>query len=79
MDWKLAEAKNRFSEVFRLVLSEGPQWIRRRDKTVVIISEQEFERLSGSKRDFKDFLLAGPGLDELDLERDRSPMRELDL
>jgi prevent-host-death family protein len=79
MEWKLADAKNRFSEVFRLVLSDGPQWVRRRGDTVVILSEAEFERLSGAKRDFKDFLFKGPNLDELDLERDRTPMRDLDL
>lgn len=79
MIWKLAEAKNKFSEVVRLALEEGPQRIERRGDAVVLMSAQEYERLTGKKPNFIEFLMNGPDLSELDLTRDRSPMREIDL
>ena len=79
MEWKLAEAKNKFSEVVRRALTEGPQRIRRRDSVVVVLSEDDFEKLAGTRIDFKDFLLDGPDLDSLDLERSRDSMREIEL
>ena len=42
MDWNLADAKNRFSEVVNLALTEGPQRIRRRKDTVVVVAAEEF-------------------------------------
>ncbi len=44
MEWNLADAKNRFSEVVNLALTEGPQRVRRRKDTVVLMSVEEFER-----------------------------------
>lgn len=79
--WLLAEAKNRFSEVVRRVFAIGPQKITRRGGDVVVISETEYQLLKGHKVSFKDFLLQSTNynLQDLDLRRDRSPMRELDL
>jgi len=79
MNWNLADAKNRFSEVVRRALSGEPQRIQRRQDAVVVVDAEEFERLLGRKRSFKEFLLQGPDLSELDLERDRAPSRDLDL
>lgn len=79
MVWQLAEAKNKFSEVFTRALSEGPQFVTRRDEEVVILAKDEYVRLAGERRNFVDFLMSGPGLDGVDLERDRSPMRDVDL
>ena len=79
MTWKLAEAKNKLSEVVRRALEEGPQRIERRNDAVVLLSAEEYERLSGQKPDFKEYLLGGPDLAELDLVRDRSPMRDVEL
>lgn len=79
MIWKLAEAKNKLSEVVRRALEEGPQRIERRDVAVVLISADEFARLTGSKPGFAEFLLGAPDLSELDLARDKAPLRELDL
>ncbi len=77
MDWKLAEAKNKFSEVVRRALTEGPQRVTRRDDAVVILSEADYERLTGQRPGFRDYLMSGPTLADVDLERDRSPMREI--
>ena len=88
MEWKLAEAKNRFTELVNLALSEGPQRVVRRGDVVVVLSEDYFDKLTGKRTGFKEFLL-GSGSDEseledldfdvLDLERDRSPMRDAGL
>ena len=79
MTWNLADAKNRFSEVVNLALSEGPQTITRRNDAVVLISAARYEELTGKTLDFKEYLLRGVGLDELDLTRDRSPGRDVEL
>ncbi len=79
MVWRLADAKNRFDEAVRRALSEGPQRIQRREDAVYVLSEREYERLSGRKPDFIEFLLDAPDMSGLDLERDRTPLRELDL
>jgi antitoxin Phd len=78
MEWKLADAKNRFSEVVTRALTEGPQRVRRRNETVVVISEKDYKRLSGERPDFIEFLLNIPRLEGVNLERDRSPMRDID-
>jgi len=79
MTWNLAEAKNRLTEVVNLALTEGPQTITRRDDTVVVVSAAKYEELTGGKPDFKEYLLRGVGLADLDLTRDRSPGRDIEL
>lgn len=79
MTWNLADAKNRLSEVVNLALTEGPQTITRRQDVVVVISAEMFAELTGQRRDFKEFLMIGPSLEGLDLERDKSPMRDIEL
>jgi prevent-host-death family protein len=79
MTWNLAEAKNRLSEVVNLALSVGPQTITRRKDTVVVISAERYAELTGQRLSFKDFLLSGPSLEGLDLERDKSPTRDVEL
>lgn len=80
MQWRLAEAKNRFSEVINKALSEGPQKVTRRDDTVFILSQDDYEKLAGKQPGFKDFLLnQTPKLVDLDLKRDKTSMRDIDL
>ena len=77
MEWRLADAKNKFSEVVNRALSDGPQRVSRRGDVVIVLAEADFLRLSGKSKSFKDFLLQnGPNLDGLDLTRDSSPMRD---
>ena len=79
-EWQLAEAKNRFSELVNRALSQGPQRVRRRLDAVVVVAEGDYEKMIGKHRSFKDFLMAkDPSFDELDLTRDRSPMRDAKL
>ena len=79
MEWNLAEAKNRFSELINLVLTKGPQHVHRRKDSVVIISIKEYEKLKGKSGKFKDFLLNGPSLAGVDLKRDTSSSRDIGL
>jgi len=80
MEWQFAEAKNRFSEVVRLALSEGPQVVHRRSEAVVVLDRRHYDRLTGKSRTFIQFLLGdGPTLEGVDLTRDKSPSRDVDL
>jgi prevent-host-death family protein len=79
MEWNLADAKNRFSEVVNLALTEGPQTIHRRSDTVVLVAAKEYERLTGKEPSFKEFLCRGESFEGLDLTRDRTPGRDVSL
>ena len=79
VEWKLAEAKNKLSEVVRLALAGTPQRIQRRKDAVVVLDADEYDRLTGKKPNFVEFLLNGPDWEGVDLTRDKSPMRDVDL
>ena len=79
MVWKLADAKNRLSELVNRTLSDGPQTITRRSDVVVVISKEEFLRLRGEQPSFVDFLMGRPSLEGVDLSRDEDEMREVSL
>jgi antitoxin Phd len=82
--WQVQTAKARFSELFRRTRTEGPQRITRQGKEgVVMIAEEQYERLVGKShqpRSLVEFFRQSPlvGLD-LDLERDRSQPRDVEL
>ena len=79
-EWRLADAKNRLTELVNKVLTVGPQTIRRRGDTVIVISKAEYERLTGEKPSFKEYLSNPPhSMEGIDLERDKSSMRTVDL
>ena len=79
MNWQLAEAKNRFSEVVDKTTTEGPQTITRRGENVaVVLSFAEFQRLTQAQPSLYDYLQSGPSFEGLDLERDQSPPREIE-
>jgi antitoxin Phd len=76
VEWRLADAKNRFSELVNRALTEGPQRVLRREDAVVVVAERDYEKLTGARPSFKEFLLGeGASLEDVDLTRDRSPMR----
>ena len=79
MEWQLVEAKNRFSEVVRRALDEGPQRITRRGEAVIVIAEDEYRRLSKGRSGLIDYLLEGPSLDDVPIERNRAGARDVDL
>jgi len=83
-DWQVQTAKARFSEVFRLARTEGPQRITRQGKeAVVMISDEYYGRLVLKPRQpksivqfFRESPLVGV---ELDLERDKDTGRDITL
>ncbi|MFI7439538.1 type II toxin-antitoxin system Phd/YefM family antitoxin [Nonomuraea indica] len=78
--WQLQEAKQRFSEVVRRAHDEGPQIVTRHGEDVAVVLDMaEYRQLKGKDPDFKDFLLSGPDLSELDLVRSKGLPREIDL
>ena len=82
--WQLQTAKARFSEVFRLARSKGPQRITRQGKEgVVMIADEDYEKLIGKSHQPKDlwqFFRESPlvGL-ELEFERDKDTGRDIEL
>jgi antitoxin Phd len=74
--WQLQTAKARFSEVFRLARTEGPQLITRQGReSVVVLPVEQFDELLSRSRQPKSlvqFLRESPlaGV-KLDLERER--------
>jgi prevent-host-death family protein len=78
--WQLQEAKSRFSEVVALSLSEGPQWVTRRgQEAVVIVSAEDYRRMSGTQPSLLKILLNAPRGEPLELDRSHEPIRGLGL
>ena len=80
-NWQLQDAKNRFSELVEKAIKLGPQMVTKRGvKTVVVLSFDEYQKLTKPKTDLIDFFKTSPlyGI-ELDLERDKDLPREVEL
>ncbi|MEO5367802.1 MAG: type II toxin-antitoxin system Phd/YefM family antitoxin [Magnetococcus sp. WYHC-3] len=79
--WQLQEAKARFSELVRRAAAEGPQEITLHgEAAAVLVSRAEFDRMRRPPASFVDFMRASPLVGvELELERDRSPDRQVAL
>jgi prevent-host-death family protein len=80
-EWKLQDAKSRFSELFNRALKEGAQIVSRRGKEkVVVIAKDEYDRLTHPQGSLSEFLLNSPlAGSELDLERVRDLPRSIDI
>ena len=79
--WQLQEAKNRFSEVVRKASEEGPQMVTKHGKdSVVVLSAEDYRKLKQPKTSLVEFfqnsLLSKI---EIDVKRDKSPSRQVDL
>ncbi len=74
--WQLQDAKARFSELFRLVRSSGPQWVTRQGKeAVVVIPIEQFNDLVKKQtgpRSLVDFFAKSP-LAGIDFNFKRNP------
>jgi prevent-host-death family protein len=79
--WQLQEAKNRFSQLVNRALTEGPQVVTRRgEEVVVVLSKDEYSKLQQSRSSLLEFFRESPLVGaELDLARDRSRPRDVDL
>ncbi len=80
-DWPLQDAKAKLSALVDRAASEGPQRITRHGRSAaVLLSEADFQRLSGRRRQSLSAFLARSGLGTLDIERDSDDVgREIDL
>jgi prevent-host-death family protein len=75
--WQLQDAKQRFSELVRTTLEDGPQVVTRHgEEVVVLVSADAWHALQQPRRDFKELLTSGPDFDALDLERERRLPRD---
>ena len=79
--WALQDAKARLSELIKRAHAEGPQEITvRGEPAAIVIAKKDFDRLTGPKPGLVEFLRKSPLAGVLlDLERDRSPARDVDL
>jgi len=74
--WQRQEAKARFSEVFQLAHSRGPQWVTRHGKdAVVIVPAEQFQQLTGRSRRRRSLvrLLAESPLARFGVKLERQP------
>ena len=79
MRWKLQDAKAKFSELVQKAIDEGPQTVTRHGKdTVVVVSAEQFDLMKKRQINLKDLLQSAPW-HELEIERDKSFPREIDL
>lgn len=79
--WALQDAKSKFSQLVRQAQTQGPQSVSVRGKpVVVVISLEEYQKKIAPRVSLTQFIQDSPlvGL-ELDLSRDRSLDRDLDL
>lgn len=83
MRWQVQEAKQRFSEVLRKALGDGPQIVTRHGEEIAVILDiEEYHRLKrqAAGDEFMEFLLASPKLGEFEeMERSVDFGREVDL
>lgn len=80
-EWKLQDAKSRFSELFDRAITEGAQVVSRRGKQkVVVLSKEEYDRLTRPEGSLSEFLLNSPlAGTELNLERVRDWPRSVEI
>jgi antitoxin Phd len=79
--WALQDAKARLSSLIKKAQIVGPQFISvRGNPAVVVISEKEYQLLTTPTISLVDFFRKSPlvGL-QLDLSRDKSDNRDIDL
>jgi prevent-host-death family protein len=74
--WQIQDAKNKLSEVIAQAIKQGPQLITRRgEKTAVVVSYAEYEKLCKSQGKLTEFFRTSP-LAGIDLARDKSAPRD---
>ncbi len=79
--WQLQTAKARLSVLVKRAITEGPQEITIHGKSAaVVLSRADYEKLITRKPSFLEFMRRSPLRDILlEIERDKSPVREIDL
>lgn len=78
--WQLQDAKSRFSEVVKNAQAGEAQVVTRNGEEVaVVVGYDDYLDLIAGKRSILETLGSGPDLSALELERDRTPVRAIEL
>lgn len=80
--WKLEDAKARFSEVVRRAEASGPQLVTVRGKeAAIILAPEQYKRMLPKNKKQLPLVqfLQGLGLSEVDIERENDPGRDVAL
>jgi antitoxin Phd len=79
--WQLQEAKNKFSKLVEMAQHEGPQFVTKHGKaSVVVLSVAAYQKMTTPESNLFQFMQSSPlsGM-SLDIERDKSPDRDVDI
>jgi len=85
VSWPVQTARAQFARLIDEALSGRPQRVRRRGKDVVVVlAAEDYDRLLAPRDSLVDFFRHSPlaeaiAAGEIDLERDRDEIRDLDL
>jgi hypothetical protein len=79
MEWDLTNDKSRISEVMITAAAEGPQTIVNGEQRYTLTADAKPPPpRPGAPKTFKEWILNGPSLEGVDLERDRTPDRDIE-
>lgn len=81
MNWQLQEAKNKLSQVVKEARRSGPQIITvRGEAAAVVLSMDEYRRLTQQKDNLADFFMNSPLRNSgVEIERDQDFGRDIEL
>lgn len=80
MAWQLQTAKQHFSELVERARNEGPQVVTKHGKdAVVVVSAEDYQRLSGGEPSLIEFIRSAPDFELLDLRRVDDTGRDVEL
>ena len=78
--WQLHEAKNKLSHLIDVAMQGKPQCITKRgEEAVVVISIEEYKKMTKPKLGLNKFLLKGAKIDDFAVERVTGKVRKLDV
>ena len=78
--WQLHEAKNKLSHLIDAAEQGEIQYITRRGRqAAVLIGMDTYSKLTKDTVSFKDFLLTGPKIEDIDISRPQGKAREVEL
>ena len=79
--WQLQEAKNKFSKLVEQATHEGPQFVTKHGRaSVVVLSVEAYNQLIKPQSNLFQFIQGSPLSKVLiDIERDKSPGRDIEL
>lgn len=80
MAWQLQSAKQHFSELVERARRDGPQVVTKHGTdAVVVVSAEEYRRLSGGGPSLVEFIRSAPDFDALGLDRAEDRGRGVEL